>query len=254
MAIVDGYGRGVYVDLGAEYDLTSLSITLPSADEITAYATDNGIALAEAVSVVNTGAQIRVGGNDYGQYLTGNSCFSGGTRINTASQNIGKGTTVTYSNLSAVRYISVAPTAGSTPIAVTDIVVRGMVEVGATQTVNKQITPVAAGYYNNNIENTTTNKAENVIDGSESTMTLVDGSSSSYLFVDLGAEYDLTKVEVVLPNDADITSFIAANSFSTDAVTSYNSACTMWVGETESAKTARFNADAQGIGRGKTKT
>ncbi len=253
MAIVDGYGRGVYVDLGAEYDLTSLDIVLPSADEITSFVSENEIALAEAVSAVNTGAHIRVGGESYGSYLTGNATINGGTRLNIASQNIGKGKTVTYTNLSAVRYIVVTPTASSTPIAVTDIKVRGMVEVGGTQTVNKQITPVGVSCVNNPLENTTTNKADNVIDGKESTMTLVD-NSGAYLYVDLGAEYDITRLEVVLPNSTDVTDFITANNFDTNEASKYNTACQIWASNTINARTVRVNADSQNIGLGKTKT
>ena len=255
MAIVDGYGRGVYVDLGAEYDITSLDIDLPTANEVTAYVEDNNIAFTDSVSSVNTGAHIRVGGESYGSYLTANSTINGGTRLNTAGQNIGQGKTITYTNLSAVRYIVVTPTASSTPIAVTDIRVKANVEVGATQVVNKQITPNAAGFSGNNFSNSN-NVANSLRDGSDATMAIVRGYGNS-MYVDLGAVYDVTKIQIVIPAASAVSDFIA-NAGITEFSSANNSATFIKVGttvpDTSGNWGTRLNTDSQSVGLGITKT
>ncbi len=75
-----------------------------------------------------------------------------------------------------------------------------------TQLVEKQITPVSAAFTGNQIASAD-NDANNVIDGQESTMAIVDGYNN-HMYIDLGAEYQVTKIEVVYPTEAAITAYL----------------------------------------------
>ncbi len=123
-----------------------------------------------------------------------------------------------------------------------------------TQLVEKQITPVSAGFTGNQIASAD-NDANNVIDGDESTMAISDGYAH-HLYLDLGKEYNITKIEVVYPSEADITTFATAVG-ATDPVASMNTSSQVYVSAEAFANGTmsgtRINPST-GVGKDKTET
>lgn len=123
-----------------------------------------------------------------------------------------------------------------------------------TQLVEKQITPLVADFTGNQIASAA-NDANNVIDGDESTMAISDGYAN-HLYVDLGKAYNITKIEVVYPAEADVTTF-AATVGAADPVASMNTSSQVYVSADAFANGTmsgtRVNPSTN-VGKGKTET